>query len=73
MNYLSVEKISKSFGEKILFEDITFGIEKGKKTALIAKNGTGKAPSSTSSPALTRLTLARWSSATTLPSPTFPK
>jgi ATP-binding cassette subfamily F protein uup len=42
MNYLSVEKISKSFGEKILFEDITFGIEKGQKTALIAKNGTGK-------------------------------
>ena len=29
MNYLSVEKISKSFGEKILFEDITFSIEKG--------------------------------------------
>ena len=42
MNYLSVERISKSFGEKILFEDITFGIEKGQKTALIAKNGTGK-------------------------------
>lgn len=42
MNYLSVEKVSKSFGEKVLFEDITFGIEKGQKTALIAKNGTGK-------------------------------
>ena len=42
MNYLSVEKLTKSFGEKILFEDITFGIEKGQKIALIAKNGTGK-------------------------------
>lgn len=42
MNYLSVEKLSKSFGEKILFENITFGIEKGQKIALIARNGTGK-------------------------------
>ena len=42
MNYLTVEKLTKSFGEKLLFEDITFGIEKGQKTALIAKNGTGK-------------------------------
>ena len=42
MNYLTIEKLTKSFGEKILFEDITFGIEKGQKTALIAKNGAGK-------------------------------
>ena len=42
MNFLTVEKLSKSFGEKLLFEDITFGIEKGQKTALIAKNGAGK-------------------------------
>lgn len=42
MNYLTVEKLSKTYGEKLLFEDITFGIEKGQKTALIAKNGTGK-------------------------------
>lgn len=42
MNYLTVEKISKTFGEKLLFHQITFGIEKGQKTALIAKNGTGK-------------------------------
>ncbi|MDR1758639.1 MAG: ABC-F family ATP-binding cassette domain-containing protein [Bacteroidales bacterium] len=42
MNYLSVEKLAKSYGEKKLFEDITFGIEKGQKTALIARNGTGK-------------------------------
>jgi len=42
MNYLSVEKLSKTYGEKVLFDNITFGIEKGQKTALIAKNGTGK-------------------------------
>jgi len=42
MNYLTVEKLTKSFGEKLLFDQITFGIEKGQKTALIAKNGTGK-------------------------------
>lgn len=42
MNYLSVENISKSFGERILFTDISFGINKDQKIAFIAKNGTGK-------------------------------
>ena len=42
MNLLSVEDISKSYGEKILFKSISFGINKGQKIALIAKNGTGK-------------------------------
>lgn len=42
MNYLSAENLSKSFGDKILFQNIAFGLEKGQKTALIAKNGTGK-------------------------------
>ena len=42
MNYLSVENISKSFGVRTLFEDISFGISQGKKIAFIAKNGTGK-------------------------------
>ena len=42
MNYLSIEKLSKAYGEKTLFQDITFGIEKGQKIALIARNGTGK-------------------------------
>ena len=42
MNYLSVENISKSYGEVVLFEDISFGINKDQKIALIAKNGTGK-------------------------------
>ena len=42
MNYLSVNGISKSYGIKTLFADVTFGIEKGDKTALIATNGSGK-------------------------------
>jgi ABC transport system ATP-binding/permease protein len=42
MNYVSVENISKSFGIKQLFENITFGINQGQKIALIAKNGSGK-------------------------------
>lgn len=42
MNYISIENISKSFGIKILFEGVTFGIDKGDKIALVAKNGTGK-------------------------------
>ena len=39
---LTVENLTKSFGEKLLFEDISFGINAGQKTALIARNGTGK-------------------------------
>ncbi len=42
MNYLSVENISKSYSEITLFEDLTFGISKGQKVALVAKNGAGK-------------------------------
>lgn len=42
MNLLSVENLSKSYGETLLFDQISFGIEKGQKTALIARNGTGK-------------------------------
>ena len=42
MNYLSVENISKSYGERVLFEDISFGINKDQKVAFVAKNGTGK-------------------------------
>ena len=42
MNYLSVENISKSFGERVLFENVSFGINKDQKIALIAKNGSGK-------------------------------
>ena len=42
MNYLSVENVSKRYGERLLFEHVTFGILKGQKVALVAKNGTGK-------------------------------
>ncbi len=42
MTYLSVENLSKSFGLKTLFSGLTFGLSRGDKTALIAKNGTGK-------------------------------
>ncbi|NER15952.1 ABC-F family ATP-binding cassette domain-containing protein [Spongiivirga citrea] len=42
MNYLSVENISKAFGERVLFSDISFGINKDQKIAFVAKNGTGK-------------------------------
>ncbi len=42
MNYLSIENISKSFGERTLFENISFGINKDQKIAFIAKNGSGK-------------------------------
>ena len=42
MNYLSIENISKSYGEVELFSDISFGINKDQKIAFIAKNGTGK-------------------------------
>ena len=39
---LTVENLTKSFGDKLLFEDISFGINAGQKTALIARNGYGK-------------------------------
>ena len=42
MNYLQVDNLSKSYGEKLLFKGISFGINQGQKVALIAKNGTGK-------------------------------
>lgn len=42
MNYLSVENLTKSFGINSLFENLTFGIEKGQKIALVARNGVGK-------------------------------
>ena len=42
MNLLTVEKLHKSFGNKILFNDITFGINEGDKIGIIGVNGTGK-------------------------------
>ncbi|SDM03361.1 ABC-F family ATP-binding cassette domain-containing protein [Siphonobacter aquaeclarae] len=42
MNYLSAEGLSKSTGERWLFRNITFGLSKGDKVALVGRNGTGK-------------------------------
>lgn len=42
MNYLTVENISKSYGELTLFENLSFSIHKDQKIAFVAKNGTGK-------------------------------
>ncbi len=42
MNLLSVENLSKSYSEKVLFNSISFGIDTGQKVAMIAKNGSGK-------------------------------
>ena len=42
VNYLSAENLYRSYGERVLFEDISFGISKGQKVALVARNGTGK-------------------------------
>ncbi len=41
-SYLQVEKLTKSIGDRVLFSDITFGVDEGDKIGLIAKNGTGK-------------------------------
>lgn len=42
MNILNAEKVSKTFGEKILFDNVTLGINKGDKIGVIGVNGTGK-------------------------------
>jgi len=42
ISYLQVENLTKSFGDNILFENISFGISDNQRVALIAKNGTGK-------------------------------
>lgn len=42
MNILNVEKISKTFGEKVLFDKVSLGINKGDKVGVIGVNGTGK-------------------------------
>jgi len=42
LNYLTVEQIAKSYGERVLFQDISFGINKDQRIAFIAKNGSGK-------------------------------
>ena len=41
-NVLSVEGLSKRYGERLLFENLTFGLGRGHRVALVARNGTGK-------------------------------
>lgn len=42
MNYLTLEKVTKTYGDKVLFKDINLHINRGDKVALVAQNGTGK-------------------------------
>lgn len=42
MNLLTSENLSKSYGERVLFSNLSFGIHRGQKIALVAKNGSGK-------------------------------
>jgi ABC transport system ATP-binding/permease protein len=42
MNYLTLENVTKSYGEKVLFKNVSLTIEQGQKIALVAKNGSGK-------------------------------
>ncbi|HYG40754.1 MAG TPA: ABC-F family ATP-binding cassette domain-containing protein [Cytophagales bacterium] len=42
MNYLSVESLSKTLGDKVLLKNLSFGIERGQKVALVGRNGAGK-------------------------------
>lgn len=42
VSYLQIEELTKSFGDRVLFSDITFGIYQGDKIGIIAANGTGK-------------------------------
>ena len=40
--YLQIDNLTKSFGDLVLFENISFGIAEGQRVGLIAKNGSGK-------------------------------
>lgn len=42
ISYLQIEELTKSFGDLVLFENLSFGISEGDRIGLIAKNGTGK-------------------------------
>ena len=43
-SYLDVQHLTKSFGEKVLFDDMSFSVSEGQKVGLVARNGTGKSP-----------------------------
>ena len=42
MNYITVENVSRAYGERVLFENISLGINQGQKIGFVAKNGLGK-------------------------------
>ena len=42
MNILNIEHISKNFGEKLIFDDVSYGIHEGDKIGIVGINGTGK-------------------------------
>ena len=42
MNILNIEHIHKIFGDKVIFDDISCGIDQGEKIGIIGVNGTGK-------------------------------
>lgn len=41
-SYLQIEDLTKSYGDRMLFDGVTFGVEEGDKIGIVAKNGTGK-------------------------------
>ncbi len=42
ISYLQIEKLAKSFGDRLLFEDVTLGVFQGDKIGIVARNGAGK-------------------------------
>ena len=42
ISYLQIEKLTKSYGDRLLFSDITLGIGEGDRIGIVAQNGTGK-------------------------------
>ena len=42
MNILSIEKINKTYGDKVIFKDVSFGLEDSDKVGVVGINGTGK-------------------------------
>jgi len=42
LNYLTVENISKVYGDKVLFQNVNFQVNEGQKVSIVARNGSGK-------------------------------
>lgn len=50
ISYLQLENLTKSHGDRMIFADVTFGINQGDKIALIAKNARARPPCCAASP-----------------------